>query len=108
MPHYAKRLLNLPDYPLGRFPEKKRQLIARGMDVIDLGAGDADLAPPPAAVERLAAAARTPSMSRYGFGLGLAEYREAIARFMKKRFDLQFDRRKESPTLLWRMLKTAT
>jgi LL-diaminopimelate aminotransferase len=42
-------------------------------------------------VERLAAAARTPSMSRYGFGLGLVEYREAIARFMKRRFDLDFD-----------------
>ena len=91
MPRYAKRLLALPDYPLGKFPEKKRQLIARGMDVIDLGAGDADLAPPPAAVERLAAAARTPSMSRYGFGLGLVEYREAISRFMKKRFDLELD-----------------
>ena len=91
MPRYARRLLTLPDYPLGRFPEKKRQLIARGMDVIDLGAGDADLAPPPVAVERLAAAARNPSMSRYGFGLGLVEYREAIARFMKRRFDLEFD-----------------
>jgi LL-diaminopimelate aminotransferase len=91
MPRYARRLLTLPDYPLGRFPEKKRQLIARGMDVIDLGAGDADLAPPPVAVERLAAAARNPSMSRYGFGLGLVEYREAITRFMKRRFDLEFD-----------------
>jgi LL-diaminopimelate aminotransferase len=91
MPRYAKRLLDLPEYPLGKFPEKKRQLIARGMDVIDLGAGDADLAPPPVAVERLAAAARTPSMSRYGFGLGLVEYREAIVRFMKRRFNLEFD-----------------
>jgi LL-diaminopimelate aminotransferase len=91
MPRTAKRLLTLPEYALGKFPEKKRQLIARGVDVIDLGAGDADLAPPPVAVERLASAARTPSMSRYGFGLGLVEYREAIARFMKRRFDLDFD-----------------
>jgi LL-diaminopimelate aminotransferase len=91
MPRYANRLLNLPEYALGKFPEKKRQLIARGVDVIDLGAGDADLAPPPVAVERLAAAARTPSMSRYGFGLGLVEYREAITRFMKRRFNLEFD-----------------
>lgn len=91
MPRLANRLLMLPEYPLGKFPEKKRQLIARGMDVIDLGAGDADLAPPSAAVERLAAAARNPSMSRYGFGLGLVEYREAISRFMKRRFGLDFD-----------------
>lgn len=91
MPHPASRLLNLPEYALGKFPEKKRQLIARGVDVIDLGAGDADLAPPPAAVERLAAAARNPSMSRYGFGLGFVEYREAITRFMHRRFGLDFD-----------------
>jgi len=91
MPRLANRLLTLPDYPLGRVPEKKRALIARGMDVIDLGAGDADLAPPPAAVERLAAAARNPDMSRYGFGLGLVEYREAISRFMSKRFGLTFN-----------------
>lgn len=91
MPRLANRLVTLPDYPLGRVPEKKRALIARGIDVIDLGAGDADLAPPPAAVERLAAAARNPDMSRYGFGLGLVEYREAISRFMSKRFGLTFN-----------------
>jgi LL-diaminopimelate aminotransferase len=91
VPRVAKRLATLPDYPLGRFPQKKRELIARGMDVIDLGAGDADLAPPPVAVETLAASARNPSMSRYGFGLGLMEYREAIVRFMKRRFGLDFN-----------------
>src|SRR5687768_17342069 len=91
MPRVAARLLALPEYALGKFPEKKRQLIARGVDVIDLGAGDADLAPPPVAVERLASAARTPTMSRYGFGLGLVEYREAITRFMRRRFGLDFD-----------------
>ncbi len=91
MPRPANRLDTLPDYPLGRVPERKRRLIERGMDVIDLGAGDADLAPPPAAVDRLALAAQNPAMSRYGFGLGLVEYREAIARFMKRRFDLTFD-----------------
>ena len=91
MPRTAARLETLPEYPLGKFPEKKRQLIARGVDVIDLGAGDADLAPPNAAVEALAEAARNPSMSRYGFGLGLVAYREAISRFMQKRFGLGFD-----------------
>jgi LL-diaminopimelate aminotransferase len=91
MPRPAARLELLPEYSLGKFPEKKRELIARGVDVIDLGAGDADLAPPSKAVERLASAARNPAMSRYGFGLGLVEYREAVSRFMKRRFDLDFN-----------------
>jgi LL-diaminopimelate aminotransferase len=61
------------------------------MDVIDLGAGDADLSPPPAVIERISAAVRIPTMSRYGFALGLVEYREAVARFMKRRFNQDFN-----------------
>lgn len=91
MPRPSKRVTGLPAYPLGKLPERKRQLLARGVDVIDLGAGDADLAPPPEAVGRLAEAAANPAMSRYGFGIGLVEYREAISRFMLRRFDLTFD-----------------
>ena len=71
MPAYTDRLLSLPEYPLSGIPEKKRELIARGVDVIDLGAGDADLSPPPAVIERISQAVRIPTMSRYGFALGL-------------------------------------
>jgi LL-diaminopimelate aminotransferase len=91
MPRFSDRLLRLPEYPLARIPGRKRELIARGMDVIDLGAGDADLSPPPQAVRRIQEAASQPAMSRYGFGLGLPEFREAIARWMTRRFSLTFD-----------------
>ena len=91
MPKYSERLLGLPEYPMAGIPAKKRELVARGVDVIDLGPGDADLAPPEAAVKRLAEAAANPVMSRYGFGLGLMEYREAIVRWMQKRFGVTFD-----------------
>ena len=91
MPRLASRVDALPAYPLALIPQRKRELLARGMDVIDLGAGDADLAPPPAAIEALAAAARDPAMSRYGFGLGLPAYREAVAAWMFTRFGHRFD-----------------
>ena len=91
MPSPAPRFLTLPEYPLAAIPQRKRELLARGMDVIDLGAGDADLAPPERAVQALAEAARDPRMSRYGFGLGLPAYREAIARWMHARFGLSVD-----------------
>ena len=91
MPNYSNRFARLPAYPLAAIPQKKRELIARGVDVIDLGAGDADLAPPPQAVEALEKAARDPKMSRYGFGLGLPAFREAIARWMERRFGIRFD-----------------
>jgi LL-diaminopimelate aminotransferase len=100
MPKLTDRLAALPPYPLATIPQKKRELIARGVDVIDLGAGDADLAPPGAAVEALAAAARDPAMSRYGFGLGLPAFREAVSAWMQARFGHRFDPLKEIVPLI--------
>ena len=91
MPQLARRFQTLPEYPLAAIPQRKRALLERGVDVIDLGAGDADLAPPAAALTALATAAHTPTMSRYGFGLGLVAFREAVAAWMGKRFGLRFD-----------------
>ena len=91
MPEYTPRLLSLPEYPLAKIPEQKREALARGVDVIDLGAGDADLSPPEVVLQRLADASRMPAMQRYGFGLGLVEYREAIVRWMQRRFGVSFN-----------------
>jgi len=85
---------------MAEIPALKRALIARGVDVIDLGAGDADFAPPQIAVETLAAAAREPAMSRYGFQLGLPAYREAAARYLERRFRVRVDPIKELHPLL--------
>jgi len=100
VPAYTDRVLSLPEYPLAKIPEQKRELLARGVDVIDLGAGDADLSPPPAVLERICEAVRIPTMSRYGFALGLMEYREAVARFMKRRFGQDFHPIKEIVPLI--------
>ena len=87
----AGRFSNFPSYPLADVPQIKRDLIGRGVDVIDLGAGDADLAPPPAAVAALQEAASQPQMSRYPFQLGLPAFREAVSAWMQKRFDVKLD-----------------
>ena len=91
MPQLAGRFQTLPEYPLATIPQRKRALLERGVDVIDLGAGDADLAPPPRAVDALTKAANTPAMSRYGFGLGLVAFRETISAWMHRRFGLRID-----------------
>ena len=91
MPHPVARFKQLPEYPLASIPLRKRGLIQRGVDVIDLGAGDADLAPPPSVVEALTKAARTPAMNRYGFGMGLPAFRETVAGWMERRFGQTFD-----------------
>jgi LL-diaminopimelate aminotransferase len=100
MPHKSSRYARLPEYLLASIPQKKRELAARGVDVIDLGAGDADLAPPVEAVAALERAAREPAMSRYGFGAGLPAYRDAISRFMQRRFGVSADPLREVVPLI--------
>jgi LL-diaminopimelate aminotransferase len=97
---FTTRFDALPLYLLATIPQKKRDLIARGVDVIDLGAGDADLAAPPAAIAALKAAVDDPGMSRYGFGLGLPAFRDAVAAWMQKRFGHRFDPLKEIVPLI--------
>jgi LL-diaminopimelate aminotransferase len=87
----AGRFSSFPMYPLADVPQIKRELIASGVDVIDLGAGDADLAPPPAAVHALTEAVSNPAMSRYPFQLGLPAFREAVSTWMTRRFGVTLD-----------------
>jgi LL-diaminopimelate aminotransferase len=100
VPRLSHRLQTLPEYVLARIPARKRALLERGVDVIDLGAGDADLAPPQGAIDRLAEASREPALQRYGFGLGYVPYREAVSAFMQKRFGQRFDPMTEVVPLL--------
>ena len=91
MSGYSKRVAHLPIYPMAELPAIKRRLIAQGVDLIDVGAGDADFAPPRIAVETLARAAQDPAMSRYAFQLGLPAFREAAADYMRRRFGITID-----------------
>ncbi len=84
-------MAQLPAYAVGQIAERKRQLVADGVDVIDLGAGDADIAPPEIAVAALHEAAQERCMSRYAFQTGLMEFRESVQRFMERRFGATVD-----------------
>lgn len=95
MPEFAARYRALPPYPLADTPRIKAELRARGMDVIDLGAGDVDLPPPESAVQALAEAARDPVMSRYAYQRGLPEFREQVVAWMRRRFGVALDADRE-------------
>ena len=81
----------LPAFPLAEMKATRARLQAEGVDVIDLGAGDSGLAPPPAAVARLKEVVDDPGFSSYPFQRGLPEFREAVARWMGRRFGLDVD-----------------
>ncbi|MFV2006252.1 MAG: aminotransferase class I/II-fold pyridoxal phosphate-dependent enzyme [Longimicrobiales bacterium] len=91
----SDRFESLPAYPLAHIPALRRRLKAEGVDLIDLGAGDADLDPPPAVVRRLAEAAGERALSRYPFQVGLVALREAIAAWMQERFGVSLDPQEE-------------
>jgi len=85
------RLNGLPPYPLADVPDIKARLLAEGRTVIDLGVGDPGLPVPDAAVETLREVVGNPALSKYGFQRGLPEYREAIARWLGRRFGADVD-----------------
>jgi LL-diaminopimelate aminotransferase len=88
---FSDRLNALPGYPLAEIPAIKRRLVEKGVDVIDLGAGDNDAPPPDIAIETMIGAVRTPALSKYGFQQGLPEFRQAATRWVERRFGFRFD-----------------
>ena len=96
----SARFLRLPEYPLSDLSKAKRKLISRGVDIIDLGAGDANLSPPPEVIQALSEASEKTEMSRYGFQAGLSSFREGVAGWMKKRFGVDLDPYQEILPLL--------
>ena len=86
----SARLGVLPGYPLAELPGIKRQLIAAGRDVIDLGAGDNDTPPPALAVEAMRVALENPANSKYGFQQGHPEFRRAASDYVQRRFGHRF------------------
>ena len=91
MPAPNRRYRSLPPFPLAGMAAKRREIEARGVDVIDLGAGDAPLDPPPSVIERLREVAGDKRFSRYAFQSGLTDFREAVAHFMEVRFGVEVD-----------------
>jgi len=91
LPRFSPEYERLPGYALADIPEILERLRAEGVDVIDLGAGDSNLSPPPRAIRALQKAAEDPSYSRYPFQTGLPEFRRAVSAWMEQRFGVSLD-----------------
>ena len=96
----AKRINDLPPYLFAEIDRKKRAALARGVDLIDLGIGDPDIPTPPQVVETLVESASKPTNHRYPNSAGLIEFREAVANWYQKRFDVQLDANREVVSLI--------
>jgi LL-diaminopimelate aminotransferase len=78
MPHTSRRFEAVPPYLFAEVARAKREAIARGVDVIDLGIGDPDVPTPAPIVESLCAHARDAATHRYDeSGMGWPSFLEA-------------------------------
>jgi LL-diaminopimelate aminotransferase len=96
----AERLRKLPPYLFAEIDRQKKEARARGVDLVDLGIGDPDLPTPAHVIEALARAAREPKNHRYPDYEGLLAFREAVATWYRRRFDVALDPATEVLTLI--------
>src|SRR6476659_9588362 len=76
-------------YPFVRLEEARRDLVARGVEVIDFGKGDPNEPTDP--MIRRALIDALPERSPYPLAAGLPELREAAARWCGTRFGAKVD-----------------
>ena len=100
MVEYAQRIKALPPYLFAQIDQKKREKLAQGVDVIDLGVGDPDLPTPKPIVEAMQRAVEKPEHHRYPSYEGMLSFRQAVADWYKRRFGVELDPQKEVVALI--------
>jgi LL-diaminopimelate aminotransferase len=97
---FSQRISQLPPYLFAQIDKKKREKIAQGADVIDLGVGDPDIPTPEPIVNAMKRSVEKPEHHRYPSYEGMLTFRQAVADWYKRRFDVQLDPQKEVITLI--------
>ncbi|ARI77747.1 LL-diaminopimelate aminotransferase [Halobacillus mangrovi] len=96
----SERVKSLPPYLFSIFHQKKKKLEEQGIDVIDLGIGAPDLPTPSFIIERLIAEAKNGGNHKYSPYGGCQEFREAVASFYQKNYQVELDPDTEVLTLI--------
>ena len=96
----ASRLSLIPPYLFKEIDDKKAEVRARGVDIIDLGVGDPDLPTPRFIVEKMLEVVQDPSTHRYPAYSGMKGFRQAVACWYQKRFGVELDPETEVLTLI--------
>jgi alanine-synthesizing transaminase len=95
-----RRISSLPPYAFAQIDGLKIALRRDGVDVIDLGFGNPDLASPEVAVAKLVEAAAKPRNHRYSASRGIPKLREAICSLYARRFGVALDPETEAITTI--------
>ena len=89
------RIRRLPPYVFAEVNAMKAAARARGEDIVDLGMGNPDGAPPPHVIAKLAEVAAKPTAHRYSASKGIPGLRKAQAAYYQRRFNVALDPERE-------------
>jgi len=85
------RIRRLPPYVFAEVNAMKAAARAAGKDIVDLGMGNPDGAPPLHVIDKLAEVARDPRAHRYSASKGIIGLRRAQAAYYARRFGVDVD-----------------
>jgi len=85
------RIQRLPPYVFAEVNAMKAAARARGEDVVDLGMGNPDGAPPRHVIDKLCEVAAKPGAHRYSASKGIPGLRRAQAAYYQRRFGVELD-----------------
>ena len=96
----AGRVKHLPPYLFASIDRMKQQARETGIDLIDLSIGDPDIPTPPHIVRAMQKAVEKPVHHRYPSYEGMLPYREAVAKWYERRFNVELDPQTEVLSLI--------
>ncbi len=96
----SERVKNLPPYLFAAIDKMKQEAIKKGVDLIDLSIGDPDIPTLKHIVAAMKKAVENPAHHRYPSYEGMLSYREAVARWYKKRFNVKLNPETEVLSLI--------
>jgi LL-diaminopimelate aminotransferase len=88
---FSDRLKNLPPYLFVEIDKAKREAVAQGRDVINLGIGDPDYPTPQHIVDAMKKAIEDGNNHHYALDAGLPALRKEIATWFKQRFQVDLN-----------------
>lgn len=96
----ARRVKDLPPYLFATIDKMKEKALSKGVDLIDLSIGDPDTPTPKHIVEAMRKAVKNPAHHQYPSYAGMLSFRQAVADWYKKRFNVSLNPKTEIVSLI--------
>jgi len=96
----AIRVKDLPPYLFAIIDTMKEKALAKGVDLIDLSIGDPDTPTPEHIIKAMQKAVKNPAHHQYPSYVGMLSFRQAVADWYKKRFNVKLDPKTEVVSLI--------